>query len=136
MSKFKLGNGGFTVIPEGRYTFEITEVQFKEEYGKLSIKMRSDTGKTHVERYTVADAKGNPNEGAVNAFSYLARKAMGDMDLEEIELDDLVGCRFAATITHTEIERRDGDGTMVFANVTDIDSIDDGDDEDDLDDLL
>lgn len=135
MSKFKLGNGGFTVIPEGRYTFEIMEVQYKEDYGKLAVKLRADNGKTHVERYTVADTKGNPNDGAINAFSYLARKAMGDMDLEEIELDELVGCKFIATITHTEVERRDGDGTMVFANVTEIESIDEGN-EDDLDDLL
>lgn len=134
MSKFKLGNGGFQVIPEGRYTFEITEVSYKEDYGKLAIKLKADNGKTHIERYTVANAKGEPNDGAINAFSYLARKAMGDMDLEEIELDELVGCRFVATITHTEIERRDGDGTMTFANVTDIESVDDEDD--DLDDLL
>ena len=69
MGKITLSEG-FTVIPEGTHIFKIIEVNYKEQFGKLEIKMKTAKGQTHIERFSLLKADGSTNEGALNAFSY------------------------------------------------------------------
>ena len=39
MAKIKLSEGGFNLIPEGTTTFKIVGVEYKEDFGKMSIDM-------------------------------------------------------------------------------------------------
>ena len=112
MSKIGL-NGGFTLIPEGTHVFKITKVTYKEKYGKLEIKMQTADGKAHTERFTLTDGKGVVNEGAMNAFSYFARKAMNDTTLTEIDHEDLVGHYIRCEVTHDVQPNKNKPGEMI-----------------------
>ena len=82
---------GFTLIPEGTHVFQITDVKYKEDFGKLEVYMQTQTGSKHIERFSLLKSDGSPNEGAYNAFSYFAKTALGNFDLTEIDHTDLIG---------------------------------------------
>ena len=82
---------GFTLIPEGTHVFQITDVKYKEDFGKLEIYMQTQNGSKHIERFSLLKSDGSPNEGAYNAFSYFAKTALGNFDLTEIDHTDLIG---------------------------------------------
>ena len=107
MSTFKL-TGGYQPLPEGDYIFKVTAAEFKNDFGKLIITMQTETGKKHTETFMLIDKNGQQNEGAFNAFSYFARNVMGDMTLEEVDEQDLVGHYVSATVKHETYTKRDG----------------------------
>ena len=105
MSRIPL-SGGFTPIPEGTYVFRIESVEYKEKFGKLNITMKTQEGKKHIERFSLLDSKGNPNEGANNAFSYFAKTCMDDMSLTDIDPEDLIGRYIRCQVTHREVPKK------------------------------
>ena len=104
--------GGFMPIPEGTHVFKIIEVEHKEDYGKILVTMQTKEGKKHTERFSIMKASGELNEGALNAFSYFAKTAMNDFNLEEIDTDDLVGHYIRCEVTHEEVESTKNPGRM------------------------
>lgn len=111
---------GFTVIPEGTHIFKIIGVTYKEEFGKLEIKMRTAGGLTHVERYQLKKKNGDSNEGALNAFSYFAKTALGDFSATRIDPEELVGCFIECDVEHDIQEStKDPDKTVTFVRLTD-----------------
>lgn len=100
--------GGFTMMAEGEHILKITEAEYKEEFGKLRLTMQNKQGKRHFEQYQLFDKDGNPNDGACNAFSALARAAMRNNDMDDIDPDELVGKYLKGTISYREYEGRDG----------------------------
>ena len=115
MAKIKLMEGGFTLIPEGKHIFKIVEVTYKEDFGKMEVKMQTKEGKTHLERFTLINTKGEVNEGAVKAFSVLAKTALNNFTLDEIDDQDIVGCYIKATVKHEEFESNKEPGKMLKA---------------------
>ena len=112
--------GGFSVVPEGIHVFRITEVEYKEEYGKLEVRMVTAKGNRHTERFSLLDSSGKPNEGALNAFSFFAKTAMNDYDLESIDEQALVGRYIRCTVTHDQVTSNKGDGKILtFARLGD-----------------
>ena len=136
--------GGFEPIPEGVHTFKITAVEYKPDFGKMIINTVTETGKKHIERFSLLDGKGKPNSAAMNAFSFFARTVMDDQDLDEIDDQDLVGHFFRATVEHTVVESNKTPGKMLtFVKLSDTEPAHGFDDEeeyleedDDPDDLL
>lgn len=110
MAKIKLSEGGFTLIPEGTTTFKIVSVEYKEDFGKMSIEMQTKTGAKHTERFSLLKNDGEVNEGALKAFSYFAKTALNDFSLDEIDETDLIGCYITATVKHEEYEYTNKDG--------------------------
>lgn len=104
MAKIKLVETGWSMIPEDDYVFKVESVDYKEDFGKLEINLITASGRTHQERYSLLTAKGTLNEGAQRAFSFFAKTALNNFDLEEIDHDDLVGCYVSATVEHVESE--------------------------------
>ena len=104
MAKIKLSEGGFNLIPEGTYVFKITAVEYKEDFGKMKVSMQTKDGKKHTEQFTMLTDKGEINQGAVNAFSYFAKTALNNYELDEIDDQDLVSCYIKATVTHEDFE--------------------------------
>lgn len=100
MAKIKLSKGGFTPIPEGTHVFKITNVEYDEDFGTVDIEMVTADGKKNNERFFLITQSGEPNEGALNAFSYFAKNALNDFTIEEVDPADLVGCFFQADVTH------------------------------------
>lgn len=111
-------SSGYTTIPEGEYVFRIEKVEYKEEFGKLKIFLVTQDGQKHVENYRLLDAKGEPNDGAMNAFSYLAKTALNDFDATEVDPEELVGCYFAATVVHdVQPSTREAGKTVTFVKL-------------------
>ena len=118
MAKIGLSDG-FTLIPEGTHVFLITEVNYKEDFGKMEVTMRTASGQKHIERFSLLKQDGDPNEGGLNAFSYFAKCALNDFTLQEIDEQDLVGHFIRCEVVHTEVEsKKNPDKTLTFANLS------------------
>lgn len=95
---------GFTLIPKGTHVFKITEVKYKEDFGKMEVTMQIATGQKHTERFSLLNKDGEPNQGGLNAFSYFAKTALNDFSLQEIDHEDLVGCYIRCEVDYEEVE--------------------------------
>lgn len=119
MAKISLSEG-FTPIPEGTQVFKITEVIYKEDFGKLEINMVTAKGQKHTERFNLVSANGSPCEGAINAFSFFAKTALDDFTLDEIDHNDLVGHYIKCKVIHEEVpSNKDATKMITFARLTD-----------------
>lgn len=111
---------GFTLIPEGTYVFRIYDVSYDEEFGKIEIKLVNAAGMTQTERFTIKDKNDEPNEKALNAFSYFAKTAMGDYTLEDIDPMELIDHFIEAEVVHTKLPSdKNPNKTVTFANLGD-----------------
>lgn len=117
MVKIKLADIGFTMIPKGTYTFKVTEVTYDQDFGKLEVSMVTQNGRTHTERYSLITKGGKANEGALKAFSFFAKTALNNMDVDEIDPSDLEGCYIKATVDHVESDTISDKTGKPFINV-------------------
>ncbi len=109
---------GYSQIPEGRYIFGIYDVQYDEDFGKIEIKMVTAKGQTHTERFHIKDSSGLLLEKALGAFSYFAKTAMNNDELEDIDPMELVGHYLEAEVIHNERPSlKDPTKTVTFANL-------------------
>jgi len=119
MSKIGL-TSGFQIVPEGKHVFKITKVTYDEQFGQMTIRMTTANGISHEERFRLLTNDSEPNERALNAFSYFAKTATQNYENREIDTDELVGCFIGATVTHTsQPNRKDPTRTVTFANLSD-----------------
>ena len=111
---------GFTPIPEGTHIFKIVGVVYKEDYGKLEIKMKTAEGQVHIERFSLISKDGIPNEGALNAFSYFARTALNDYTAQDVAPEELVGYFIECDVEHELVpSKKDPEKTLTFTRLTD-----------------
>jgi hypothetical protein len=148
MAKIKLSAGGFTLIPEGPTTFKIVGVEYKEDFGKMTVDMQTKSGAKHTERFTLIKNDGEVNDGALKAFSYFAKTALNNYNLDEIDETDLIGCYITATVKHEEYsytkdgEEKSGksarlnDYTVAYGFNGSSDTTEASESDDDLDDFL
>lgn len=119
MAKIALSEG-FTVIPEGTHIFKITEVTYKETFGKIEVKMETANGLKHTERFSLIGKNGQPNEGAMNAFSFFAKTALDDFELTEIDHNDLVGRYMECVVEHdVQPSNKNPDKNVTFIRLAD-----------------
>ena len=119
MGKIALSEG-YTVIPEGTHIFKIVEVNYKEAYGKLEIKMKTAKGQTHIERFSLIKQDGSSNEGALNAFSYFARTALQDYTAQDIDPEELVGFFIECDVEHDiQPSSKNPNKNVTFVRLTD-----------------
>lgn len=110
---------GFTVCPEGVHIFRIYKVEYNQDFGKLNIYLVNAQGITHMERFSLINVNGEPNDKAYNAFSYFAKTALNDYTLGEIDPNWLVGRYIKAEVVHTIVpSTKDAGKTMTFANLS------------------
>lgn len=116
----KIGmSSGFVLCPEGNHVFRIYDVEYKEDFGKIEVRMVTADGITHTERFSILKANGEFNDKALNAFSYFAKTALNDFTLEEIDHTDLINHYIGATVVHNEQPKSDDPTkTVTFANLT------------------
>ena len=111
---------GFTLIPEGTYVFRIYDVKYDETFGKLSVMLVNAQGMKHTENFSLMDNNGEPNEKALNAFSYFAKTALNDFTVTDIDHTDIIGHYIRAEVVHTKMpSRKDPTKTVTFANLGD-----------------
>ena len=111
---------GYSIIPEGKYVFRIYDAKYDEDFGKIEIKLVNAQGATHTERFSIKDANDEYNEKALNAFSYFAKTAMNDYELEDIDPEELIDHYILAEVVHTEMpSNKDPNKKVTFANLGD-----------------
>lgn len=119
MGKISLSEG-FTVIPEGTHIFKIVEANYKESFGKLEIKMKTAKGLMHIERFSLLRSDGSTNDGALNAFSYFARTALGDFSAQDIDPAELVGHFIECDVEHdVQPSTKNPSRNVTFVRLTD-----------------
>ena len=120
MARIGLSESTFTLIPEGRHVFKIVDVVYDEDFGKMEVKVQTKDGLKHTERFSLLTKKGETNEGALKAFSYFARVALNNYNLDSIDHEDLLNCYFEATVTHEVVEStKDPDKELTFVRLGD-----------------
>lgn len=113
MAKIKLSEGGFQLIPEGVTIFKIVGVDYNEDFGKMKVEMQTKSGQKHIENFSLLTKSGEVNEGALKAFSYFAKTALNNYQLDEIDETDLIGCYIQATVKHEDFESNKEPGKML-----------------------
>ena len=112
--------GGFQVIPEGVHILKITAAKYDEDFGKVIIDMVNVKGQTCQERFNLLKDDGTTNDKAMNAFSFFAKNAMNDFDLEDCDPVELVGHYIKAEIIHNKVPSTKEPGKMMtYANLGD-----------------
>lgn len=119
MAKMKLSERTFKLIPEGVTTFKVMEVDDSkyEDFGKLAVKLQTSKGETHVESFTLLNAKGEINEGALKAWSYFARTCLNNFQADEIDTQDIVGCYITTTVKHEQSPGKGENAGKMYTNV-------------------
>ena len=110
--------GGFQIMPEGEQVLKITAAEYDEDFGKAIFTLANVKGQTCREQFNLLNNDNTPNEKALNAFSFFAKTAMNDFDLEDIDPVELVGRYIRAEVIHNKVASREDPTKMkTFVNL-------------------
>lgn len=110
--------GGFQIMPEGEQVLKITKAEYEEDFGKAVFTLENAKGQTCQERFSLLNQDGTPNEKALGAFSFFAKTAMNDFDMEDVDPNELVGHYLKAEIIHNKVPSRTDPAKMLtFVNL-------------------
>ena len=110
--------GGFQIMPEGEQVLKITKAEYDEDFGKAIFTLANAKGQTCQERFGLMNEDGSPNEKALGAFSFFAKTALNDFDIEDVDPQELVGHYLLAEVTHRKVpSRTDPAKMMTFVNL-------------------
>ena len=112
--KRKLVEGGFQPIPEGEQVVRIKGIDESDyqKFDKIVVTIEDAAGRTARVNYNFVNADGTPNETADFVFTRMARAALGDETIDEVDTAELIG-----KFVRVEIEHRTGSQGGTFANV-------------------
>lgn len=114
MATIKLSKStGYQPIPNGKHVFKIVKVTYDEDFGKMEIELVTAAGQKHTERYNLIGNDGEYNEKAVAAFSYFAKVALNDFNLDEIDHEELEGRYIECTVDHDVQPNKNKPGSNV-----------------------
>lgn len=129
MARFKAVDSEFVPVPEGRYTWEIYDVEV-DKIGTVKVKSKCKKG-VHVEQYRIGKGKAF-NEGALGFLTTLYRTVTGDYDAEDFDTDDMIGGKFDADMVHKQGEKTTFHNLAKISKTTsEVVEADDEDDEED-----
>ena len=112
--------GGFQIMPEGEQVLKITKAEYDEDFGKAIFTLENAKGQTCLERFSLLNQDNTPNEKALGAFSFFAKTAMNNFDLEDVDPVELVGCYIRAEVVHNKVtSTKDPTKMMTFVNLGD-----------------
>lgn len=110
--------GGFQTMPEGEQVLQITKAEYDEDFGKAVFTLTNAKGQTCLERFSLLNNDNTPNEKALNAFSFFAKTAMNNFDLEDIDPVELVGRYIRAEVIHNKVpSNQDPTKMKTFVNL-------------------
>ena len=110
--------GGFQVMPEGEQVLKITAAEYDEDFGKAIFTLANAKGQTCREQFSLLNNDNTPNEKALNAFSFFAKTAMNNFDLEDIDPVELVGRYIRAEVIHNKVpSNQDPTKMKTFVNL-------------------
>ena len=110
--------GGFQMMPEGEQVLKITKAEYDEDFGKAIFVLENAKGQTCQERFSLLNQDGSPNEKALGAFSFFAKTALNDLDIEDVDPVELVGRFIKAEVIHNKVPSNKEPGKMLtFVNL-------------------
>lgn len=110
--------GGFQIMPEGEQVLKITAAEYDEDFGKATFTLANVKGQTCQERFSLLNQDGSPNEKALGAFSFFAKTALNDFDIEDVDPEELVGHYLKAEVVHNKVpSTKDPTKMMTFVNL-------------------
>ena len=110
--------GGFQIMPEGEQVLKITAAEYDEDFGKAIFTLANAKGQTCQERFSLLMQDGSPNEKALGAFSFFAKTALNDFDIEDVDPVELIGHYIKAEVIHNKVpSNKDPNKTMTFINL-------------------
>ena len=110
--------GGFQIMPEGEQVLKITAAEYDEDFGKVTFTLANAKGQTCQERFSLLNLDNTPNEKALGAFSFFAKNAMNDFDMEDVDPEELVGHFIKAEVIHNKVpSTKDPTKMMTFVNL-------------------
>jgi hypothetical protein len=110
--------GGFQIMPEGEQVLKITKAEYDEDFGKAVFTLENAKGQTCQERFSLLNQDGSPNEKALGAFSFFAKTALNDFDIEDVDPEELVGHYLKAEVIHNKVpSTKDPTKMMTFVNL-------------------
>ena len=110
--------GGFQMMPEGEQVLKITAAEYDEDFGKAIFTLANAKGQTCQERFSLLNNDNTPNERALNAFSFFAKTALNDFDIEDVDPQELVGRFIKAEVIHNKVpSTKDPTKMMTFVNL-------------------
>ena len=110
--------GGFQIMPEGEQVLKITKAEYDEDFGKAVFTLANAKDQTCRERFDLLNQDGSPNERAMNAFSFFAKAAMNNFDLEDVDPTELVGHYIRVEVIHNKVvSPQDPTKTKTYVNL-------------------
>ena len=110
--------GGFQIMPEGEQVLKITKAEYDEDFGKAIFTLENAKGQSCQERFGLLNQDGTPNEKALNAFSFFAKTALNNFDLEDVDPTELVGHYIRAEVIHNKVpSNQDPTKMKTFVNL-------------------
>lgn len=110
--------GGYRPIPEGEQVLKITDVKHDVDFGKVCFTLMNADNLTHRETFYLLNNDNTPNERAMNAFSFFAKNAMNDFDMEDVDPVELVGRYIRVEVIHNKVpSNQDPTKTKTFVNL-------------------
>jgi hypothetical protein len=110
--------GGFQIMPEGEQVLKITAAEYDEDFGKAIFTLENAKGQSCQERFSLLNQDGTPNEKALGAFSFFAKTALNDFDIEDVDPVELIGHFIKAEVVHNKVpSRTDPTKMMTFVNL-------------------
>ena len=98
--------GGFSPMDEGVQVLRIYGVDYNEKFGNLTLYLVNAKAQTMRETFRFKGKDGKPNEGAMNAFSYFAKTAMDDFEMEDVDPMDLIDHYIQVEVIHQDSNGR------------------------------
>lgn len=131
----------FKVVPEGTNIFEITNVDYKAKFNKIEISMKNQDKISCKQIYSLTKQDGSLNEGALFAFSAIAKAATNDYSERDIDPNILVGCKIIADVTHDTVpSKTDPTKTFTYIKLSNVKPFTEtapvAEEDDDLDDIF
>ena len=138
---------GFRNLEEGKnQLLLIKKVSYEEKYMKCKVTFADEEGRALTETYSFkGKKKGTYNEGALGAFSTVAKCATHDFDDREIDPMEIQGLYIVADVIEQVAKDEDGEVIGRYKHIRNVKEADidgeepeddsDDEDEDDEDDL-
>lgn len=121
------GNSDLKLVGTGEHCFKVTKVQADNQTGVVKIHCVTPKNEWLFLKYNLIGRDGQPNAKSYSVFSYVARSILGDLSVDTIDTDALVGREFMASVNVvSKPSYNDPNRMLEFRNISHIQPIQSG----------